>query len=90
MSHDAGHGHAPEAPHAAGDHGPAVLPPAPATRSISPAPEDYERPFPGPGLLWPLVWLVLAIVLWKGADRSTGTVVTHDGHPATGGATGHE
>jgi hypothetical protein len=81
MSHDAHGGEAGHEPSggASGD-GPAGLPPAPLTRSISPAPEDYALPFPGPGLLWPLVWLVFAIVLWRGAERTAGPVRTHGGH----------
>ena len=85
MGHDAhGHGDA-HAASAAEPHGPAELPPEPASRSITPAVADYEERFPGAGLLWPLVWLVFAVVLWQGASRWNGGVLTH--HE---GAVGHE
>lgn len=57
--HDS-HGHgAADAGH--GAHG-GEIPPAPAVRSISPAPEDFIN-LPGArALAWPLTWLVVAFL----------------------------
>lgn len=41
-----------------------TLPPEPAVRSISPAPEDYASPPPMSRLLWPLFWTGAAILLY--------------------------
>ena len=47
-------------------HGPAEIPPAPAVRSITPAPEDFQN-LPDPSaMLWPLLWIGLAILLVSG------------------------
>ena len=46
------------------DGQPAVLPPEPDTRHITPAPEDFASP-PGLGsLLWPVFWILMIAVLW--------------------------
>ena len=69
--HDDGHGHGGhDAGHGAGQdasHGSAEIPPAPATRWISPARSDYEQPWPGSLLLWPAVWLGVAALLFTAA-----------------------
>lgn len=82
MGHGA-HDHGGSTQHAAHAVGPAAagddpgagaahaeLPPAPAQRHITPAPEDFEN-LPGPGaLLWPVVWMglgaLLIVVLLRG------------------------
>ena len=38
-------------------------PPAPAVRSITPAPEDFENPPPMRNLWWPVFWIGVATVL---------------------------
>ena len=93
MEHDEGHGD--DAGHAgahgaepAAAHGDAEIPPAPEPRMITPAREDYGRPFPGPGLLWPVVWLVVAVGFYEMAQRWKGEVIGEEhvteGHPAAG------
>ena len=47
------------------DHADDNLPPAPAVRHITPAPEDFENPPAIRNLLWPLVWIALAGLCWK-------------------------
>ena len=74
--HDA-HGHG--AGTATADHGPAEIPPVPAVRSITPAASDYELPWPGAGLLWPFVWLGVALVLYAAAGRTV-RPIEHHGH----------
>ena len=64
--HDA-HG----APAAAESHGPAEFPPVPDPRSITPAREDFEQPWPGKLLVWPFVWTAVALVFFAAA-RSSG------------------
>src|SRR5262245_13968676 len=83
----AGHGHAGHGQQAAADahHGSAEIPPAPPVRSITPAPEDFEN-LPGPSaLVWPFVWVGLAVVLMVGL-LADGWHVVHadhgDGHAA--------
>ncbi|HVG93104.1 MAG TPA: hypothetical protein VND21_01560 [Planctomycetota bacterium] len=61
--HDDAHGHG---GHDAG-HGHAEIPPAPATRWISPARSAYEQPWPGNLLVWPVVWLGVAVLLFAAA-----------------------
>jgi NADH-quinone oxidoreductase subunit L len=63
--HDA-HGHD---AHGHGGHGAIAdphggeIPAVPATRTITPAPEDFAA-LPGPrAILWPVVWLAVAAVL---------------------------
>ena len=80
MSHDPhahdSHGPGDDAAHA----GPAEFPPVPAVRSITPAPEEYALPPPGTGLLWPVVWLLVAVV-FVGVYRhesARGPVVTSE------------
>jgi hypothetical protein len=65
--HGDAHGHAaahdPHGAGAAAHHGPVEIPPAPAERSITPAPEDF-RDLPGPtALAWPVLWMGLAALL---------------------------
>jgi hypothetical protein len=91
--HDAhgGHGHA-DHDHPAGSLGildqlgePAEIPPEPSVRSISPAPSEYAQPFPGPGVAWPVVWLLIALVFLWSTKRWHGEVETpHEGHAAHG------
>lgn len=62
------HGHgAPSAGHDTGSHGPAEIPPAPVPRMITPARADYQQPWPGPLLLWPAVWLGVALLFFMAA-----------------------
>ena len=70
--HGGGHGAGHDAHGASGSHeshGPAEIPAAPDERVISPARGDFEQPWPGKGLLWPLVWTgvagVLALLWWR-------------------------
>ena len=97
MEHETGHGHdaGPADPHGGAPgldpspgHGDAEIPPAPEPRMITPAREDYVRPFPGPGLLWPMIWLVVAIGFYAAAERWKGEVIGEEhatgGHPAAG------
>jgi hypothetical protein len=80
MSHDP-HAHDAHGDPAASAHaGPAEFPPVPAVRSITPAPEDYALPTPGAGLLWPVVWLLVAIVFVAvyRHETSRGPVVTSE------------
>ncbi len=92
--HAAGHGGGHDAHGAAeahGDHGPAEIPAAPAERWISPARSDFEQPWPGKGLLWPLVWtgvagvLALLSVTWRGPILQG----EHGEHGDHGGAAPH-
>lgn len=109
-----GHGSHTHAGHAAGGHGVATaepsahghaeLPPAPAERSITPAPEDF-RNLPGPGaLLWPVLWVGLAALLiafllrggWPAyhpehaEGHGQGPAEGHAGGPVHEGSTPHE
>lgn len=52
-------------------HGPAEFPPIPDLRSITPAREDFERPWPGKLLVWPFIWTAVALLLFVAA-RSWG------------------
>jgi hypothetical protein len=97
MSHDAhgtGHGDAHGGAH--GDvhghgaeqavavaHGPAEIPPPPAVRWISPAPEDFAGTPLFRHLVWPVVWAVVFLYL-HAAVRGSGWTA-HDGHGAPGG-----
>lgn len=57
----ASHGHG--AAVAEAHHGSAEIPPAPAQRSISPAPEDFVN-LPGPAAMaWPFLWIGIALLL---------------------------
>jgi hypothetical protein len=61
------------------EHGHAALPPEPAERHITPAPEDF-RNLPGPSaLFWPFLWIGIAILLIA-ALRSAGWPVSHSDH----------
>jgi hypothetical protein len=60
-------------------HGHAEIPPAPEVRSISPAREDYEQPWPGNLLLWPFVWLGVAL-LFVVAARTWSHPWIHEAH----------
>ncbi len=42
----------------------ADLPPAPVIRHITPAPEDYATRPATSSLLWPLLWMGAAVLLW--------------------------
>ena len=64
------------APVPSGVHGSAEMPPEPAVRTISPAGADLPFPLPGPGILWPVAWLGVAFVLWWGANRTKGEILT--------------
>lgn len=80
MSHDIAHGSghdegSAELLGAPGGDGHAEIPKAPEPRMITPAREDYVRPFPGPGLLWPMVWLFVAIGFLAAAKRWQGEVI---------------
>jgi hypothetical protein len=84
-----GHGSAVADPHGHGE-----FPPEPATRWISPDREEYAKPWPGGLLLWPVVWLGVALLLFLAA-RAWSHDWTHDvhgggGHAAPGaGGSGH-
>ena len=85
--HDA-HGAAP----ATESHGPAEFPPIPDPRSITPAREDFEQPWPGQLLVWPFVWTAVALLFFVAA-RSSGKAFgpqteEHEAGEAEGG--GHE
>ena len=99
--HDSHSGHAGahgghDAHEAHGGHGSTEIPPAPATREISPARDDYAQPWPGALLLWPVVWVGVAALLFVAARAWTGPVKTHEhavheGAPHEGpAAPGHE
>jgi hypothetical protein len=63
-------------------HDAAEIPPEPAVRSITPAPEEYAQPWPGAGLLWPLVWTaVCGGFLWS-TTAWHGEVETPHAHAA--------
>lgn len=59
-------------------------PPAPAERSITPAPEDFANPPPMRNLLWPVFWCAVAallIVALRNAVTDHGwPVPTEDAH----------
>jgi len=86
--HGAGHGHDAAGSGAHGAHGPAEIPAAPAERFISPARADFEQPWPGKGLLWPLFWTGFAGVLAVLAMSFRGPILhdAHGEHGAHGGA----
>ncbi len=67
------HGHAPGSPSPA-EHGSTEFPPVPATRWITPAPEDYRSPFPGAGVAWPFFWLLLGLLLYAAAAGGPGPI----------------
>jgi len=66
-----------DAPHDSAPHGKAEIPPAPAVRSISPAPEDYATRPSFLQVLWPVAWLALTFALL--------VFVQGQGWPAFGG-----
>ena len=70
-----------------GGHGSTEIPPAPDSRWISPARRDFEQPWAGRLMLWPVVWTVVAVLFGILAQRNTGHVAlpgeSHDG-PAHG------
>jgi hypothetical protein len=68
-----------EAPPPSADHGHHdPFPPAPSPRTISPARADYATLHASPGMAWPLVWLLVALLLFGAADRSKGEVKHHE------------
>ncbi len=88
-SHAAHGGNAPSDAGATAVHGdPHALPPEPASRFISPAPEDFAATPPVRNLMWPFAWAAVVLVAWL-AVRSYGWRVpehaTH-GEPAEHGA----
>lgn len=92
QAHAGGTGHE-GAPGSAHAHGPAEIPPEPAARSISPAPEEFALPFPGRGLLWPLVWLGVGLAFLAAATRWYGQVErpgAHGGREAPARSEGHD
>lgn len=75
------HDHGAHAAHGADSAptGPVEIPPVPAERSITPAPEDF-RHLPGPGaLLWPVVWVGVAALLLSVLLKA-GWPAYHDEH----------
>jgi hypothetical protein len=81
--HDDAHGHGAAPAHDPSQHGPAEIPPEPAQRSITPAPEDF-RNLPGAtSLAWPVLWMALAALL-IGTLLCGGWPAYHDEH-AEGG-----
>ena len=88
-SHGGGHGShgGGHAAHAA--HGSTEIPPAPDTRWISPARRDFEQPWAGRLLLWPVVWTVVAFVFGILAQRNTGPVALPGEHGGHGDAPAH-
>ncbi|MFO0931678.1 MAG: hypothetical protein U1E39_03105 [Planctomycetota bacterium] len=85
----AGHGSHGGGPAAHGAHGSTEIPPAPATRWISPARRDFEQPWAGRLLLWPVVWTVVAFVFGILAQRNTGPVALAGEHGGHGDAPAH-
>ena len=47
------------------DTGPATLPPEPAERWITPAPEDFQSAPPALSFAWPIVWCAIAFFCWR-------------------------
>jgi hypothetical protein len=92
--HDAhghgGHGHdahgAHADPHASG---PAEIPPVPAVRSITPAAADFLLPLPGAGLLWPILWLGVGLLLYSAAGRGAQPIDAHHGPASEKAAPAH-
>jgi hypothetical protein len=87
-AHGGGHGH--DDPHGHGHGGadahpggPAEIPPVPAERSITPAAADYALPHPAGGLLWPVLWLAVAALLFAAAGRGAHPI--HAGHAEPAG-----
>jgi hypothetical protein len=76
-----GHGHETAAHAPSGD--PHALPPEPARRAITPAPEDYATTPPVRDLVWPLLWAAVAVALVLGVRAYGWNVPAHeDGHGA--------
>jgi hypothetical protein len=80
-----GHGHDAHDAHGAhgasaadGTHGPAEIPPVPATRSNSPAREAFEEPVRGDLVGWPFVWAIVAGLLLVGARTWRSPIGAHD------------
>lgn len=87
-AHDGGHG-AHGGPAAHGAHGSTEIPPAPDSRWISPARRDFEQPWAGRLLLWPVVWTVVAFLFGILAQRNTGPVELAGEHGGHGDAPAH-
>jgi hypothetical protein len=90
-----GGGHGPADPHGHGDAadahagGAAELPPVPAERSITPAAADYALPHPAGGLLWPILWLAVAALLFAAAGRWAHPIQAEHGEPGGGAPAAH-
>ena len=69
-------------------HGPAEFPPIPDPRSISPAREDFEAPWPGTLLIWPFLWTAVALLFFVAARSFGHPVGEHEAeaHEADGHA----
>lgn len=82
-AHDESH----DAPH---DDGPAVIPPEPVERSITPAPEDFATPAPTALYIWPVVWVaVIALLGWGMFAYARGTgfaMVNQEDHDTSHGS----
>jgi hypothetical protein len=102
-AHAAGHGHghasSPASGHAqghdAGHHQGAAtahggeIPPAPARRSITPAPEDFVN-LPGPSaVVYPLLWLAAAALLVVALVAGGWSLHHQDGHGPDAPSAGH-
>ena len=91
MSHDDGHGHGAVPAGDEGAHGPVEFPPVPDPRMITPARSDYAQPFVGRGLLWPVLWLGVALAFhsmarrWPAEAHEAGTDAPAHGHSAPDG-----
>ena len=91
--HDGGHGtgHGDDHGHGAGPatathDGPHEIPPMPEHPMISPARADYEAPWPGRLMLWPVLWLVVGVLFFVAARRWDHPPIQGEGH----GEPGHE
>ena len=76
-AHDAHDGHA-HASAPVGSHGPLEFPPVPDPRSITPAREDFEAPWPGRLLVSPIVWTVVALLFFVAARSLGHKIGEHD------------
>ena len=56
-------GHDTHAPEQVSDDGPAVIPPVPDARFISPAVADFAHPPAVSAYVWPLFWMGVGVLL---------------------------